>query len=281
MGSFREGLRGSGYVEGQNIVIECRGGPRMVDRLPELATELVRLEVDVLVTESTASALAAKRATPTIPIVLVYVGDPVGSGLVASLARPGGNVTGLSVLSPGIVQKALEILKEVAPGISRVAVWMDPTNPGQVQLDERLDAAAQILGVSLQRLDVRAAAKLDGAFAATLQKRVEALFVYPLAIPPPDRQRIVEFGIKNRLLTVAISRPWSDEGLLMSYGVSTRDHYARAAVYVDRILKGAKPAELPVEQPTKFELVINLRTAKAIGLPIPPAVLARADEVIQ
>jgi putative ABC transport system substrate-binding protein len=278
---FREGLRASGYVEGRNIVIECRGGPRLVDRLSDLAAELVRLNVDVLVAESTPAGLAAKQATQTIPIVLVIVADPVGSGLATSLARPGGNVTGLSVLSEGIVQKALEILKEVAPRVSRVAVMMDVTNQGQRRLDAPLDTAAKILGVRLQRMDVRSAATLDDAIATALKQRVEALFVYPLPIPPSDRQKIVEFGIKNRLPMTTILRPYAEDGMLMSYGVNFPDQFRRAAGYVDKILKGAKPADLPIEQPTKFELVINLKTAKALGLTIPPSLLQRADEVIQ
>ena len=281
MTPFREGLRALGYIEGQNIVFECRGGSPAGDRLADLAAELVRLKVDIIVTDGTASALAAKQATHAIPIVMVYVADPVGSGLVASLARPGGNVTGFSVLSPGIVQKALGILKEIAPRISRVGVWMDPTNPGQTLLDEQMDAGAQILGITPRRVDVRSAAKLDSAFAATLEHRVEALFVYPLPIAPPDRQRIVQFAIKNRLPTVAISPPFVEAGMLMAYGVSGPDLYRRAGGYVDKILRGTKPADLPVEQPTKFELIINLKTAKALGLTIPESLLQRADQVIE
>jgi ABC-type uncharacterized transport system substrate-binding protein len=281
MSPFREGLRALGYIDGQNIMFECRGGPPPGDRLADLAAELVRLKVDVIVTDGTASALAAKQATNTIPIVMVYVADPVGSGLVTSLARPGGNITGLSVLSPGIVQKALGILKEIAPKVSRVGVWMDPTNPGQTLLDEQMNAAARILGITPQRVDVRSAEKLEGAFAAALEQRMEALFVYPLPIAPPDRQRIVQFGIKNRLPTVVISPHYVEEGMLVAYGVSGPDLYRRAGGYVDKILRGTKPADLPVEQPTKFELVINLKTAKALGLRIPPSLLLRADQVIQ
>jgi putative ABC transport system substrate-binding protein len=281
MTPFREGLRALGYLEGQNIVFECRGGSPADDRLADLAAELVRLKVDIIVTDGTASALAAKQTTNTIPIVMVYVADPVGSGLVASLARPGGNVTGLSVLSPGIVQKALEILKEIVPRVSRVGVWMDPTNPAQRLLDEQMNAAAKTLGITLQNVDVRSAAKLEGAFAATLEQRMEALFVYPLPIAPADRQRIVQFGIKNRLPTMVISPPYAKEGMLVAYGVSGPDLYRRAGGYVDKILRGTKPADLPVEQPTTFELVINLKTAKALGLTIPQSLLLRADQVIE
>ena len=281
MGPFRQGLRELGYVEGQNIIIECRGAPGAPDRLPGLAAELVRLPVDVLVAAGTASALAAKQATKTIPTVMVYVGDPVGSGLVTSLARPGGNVTGLSVLTPDMVPKALEILKEAAPSVSRVAVWMDPANPGQTLADKQMDAAAKILGVTPERVDVRTAANLDAAFAAALRQRAEALFVHPLPIALLDLQRIAQFAIKNRLPTIAIIPRQAREGLLMSYGPNQAEPYRRAGTYIDKILKGAKPADLPVEQPTKFELVINLKTAKALGLTIPQSLLRRADELIE
>jgi ABC-type uncharacterized transport system substrate-binding protein len=281
MTPFREGLRALGYIEGQNIVFECRGGPPTDNRLADQAAELIRLKVDIIVTDGTASALAAKQATSTIPIVMVYVADPVGSGLVKSLARPGGNATGLSVLSPGIVQKALAILKEITPRISRVGILMDPTNPGQTLLDEQMDAAAKILGIASRRIDVRSTADLDGAFTATLKQRVEALFVYPLPIAPPDRQRIAQFAIKNRLPTVVISPPYIQDGMLVAYGVSGADLYRRAGAYVDKILRGTKPADLPVEQPTKFELAVNMKTAKALGLTIPPSLLLRADQVIE
>jgi len=225
--------------------------------------------------------LAAKRATSTIPIVMVYVADPVGSGLVASLARPGGNVTGLSVLSPGVVQKALQILKEIAPRVARIAVWMDATNPGQAHLDEELDAAAKTLGITLQRTDIRSSAGLEGAFTAAMGQPVQALFVFPLPIGIPDRRRIAEFGIKNRLPTVGITRPYIEAGMLVAYGVSPPDLYRRLGAFIDKILRGSKPADIPVEQPTKFELLINLKTAKALGLTIPQSVLLRADAVIE
>ncbi len=237
--------------------------------------------MDVLVAQGTPSALAAKQATKTIPIVMVSVGDPVGSGLVTSLARPGGNVTGLSVLAPDIIPKALEILKEAAPSVSRVAVWIDPTNPGQTLPDKQMDAAANILGVTPERVDVRTAANLDAAFAAALRQRAEALFVYPLPIALLDVQRIAQFAIKNRLPTIALFPQRVREGLLMSYGLNVDEQYRRAGTYIDKILKGVKPADLPIEQPTKFELVINLKTAKALGLTIPQSLLSRADEVIQ
>ena len=282
MGPFRQGLRELGYVEGQNIIVQIRGALGAADRLPGFAAELVRLKVDVLVAAGTVSALAAKQATKTIPIVMVYVGDPVGSGLVTSLARPGGNVTGLSVLTPDMVPKALEILKEAAPSVSRVAVWIDPMQPGQTLPDKQADAAAKVLGVRPERVDVRTAAHLDTAFATALRQREEALFVNPLPIPLLDLQRIAQFAIKNRLPTMAILLPQHvREGMLMSYGPNQAEPYRRAGTYVDKILKGAKPADLPVEQPTKFELVINLKTAKALGLTIPQSLLSSADEVIQ
>ncbi len=281
MGPFRQGLRELGYVEGQNIIIECRGAAGATDRLHGFAAELVRLKVDVLVAQGTPSALAAKQATKTIPIVMVSVGDPVGSGLVTSLARPGANVTGLSVLAPDVIPEALEILKEAAPSVSRVAVWIDPTNPGQTLPDKQMDAAAKTLGIRLERVDVRTAANLDAAFEAALRQRAEALFVYPLAIALRDVQRIGYFAIRNRLPTIALFPQRVREGLLMSYGLNVDEQYRRAGTYIDEILKGAKPADLPIEQPTKFELVINLKTAKALGLTIPQSLLLRADEVIQ
>jgi putative ABC transport system substrate-binding protein len=276
----RTGLRELGYVEGQNIIIECRGALGATGRLPGFAAELVRLKVDILVAQGTASALAAKQAAKTIPIVMVYVGDPVGSGLVSSLARPGGNVTGLSVLAPDMVPKVLQILKEAAPSVSRVAVWIDPTNPRQTLPDQQMDAASKILGVRLERVDVRTAANLDAAFAAALRQRAEALFVYPLPIALRDVQRIGYFAIRNRLPTIAFLSHVR-EGLLMSYGPNQAEQSRRAGTYIDKILKGAKPADLPVQLPTKFELVINLKTAKQIGLEIPPKLLARADKVIE
>jgi putative ABC transport system substrate-binding protein len=281
MSPFRQGLRELGYVEGQNILIECRGARGAADRLPSLAAELVGLKVDILVAPGTPSALAAKEATKTIPIVMLYVGEPIGDGLVTSLSRPGGNVTGLSVFGPDIVAKCLEALKEAAPSVSRVAVWLDPTNPGHTSPDQQLDAAAKILGVRIERVDVRAAANLDAAFVAALKQREEALFVYPGSMAFLHVERIAQFAITNRLPTIAIYPNYVRAGMLMSYGPSIPDMYRRAGTYIDKILKGAKPGDLPVEQPTKFELVINLKTAKALGLTIPQSLLQRADEIIQ
>jgi putative ABC transport system substrate-binding protein len=281
MTPFRQGLLEFGYVEGQNIIIECRGAPRATDHLPGFAAELVLLNVDVLVAVGTTSAQAAKHATKTIPIVMVSVGDPVGSGLVTDLARPGGNVTGLSALAPGMVPQALEFLKEAAPSVSRVAVWIDLTNPGQTLADQHLDAASERLGVRAERIDVRTAANLDAAFAAALRQRAEALFVHPLPLELRDVRRIAQFAITNRLPTMALFPQFVREGMLMSYGPNFAEGYRRAGTYIDTILKGTNPGDLSVEQPTKFELLINRKTAKVLGLTIPPSLLQRADQVIE
>ncbi len=274
--AFLQGLRERGYVEGQSIAIEYRHGT--TDQLPDLAAELVRLKVDAIAAVGTPAALAAKQATSTIPIVITLVADPVSSRLVTSLARPGGNVTGLSVLAP-VSAKGLELLKEIIPRVSRVAVLMDPTNPAQVFLKNEVDAAANVLRVKVQRLDIRTGADLDGAFAAARRERAEAFLVFPLQ--PPGLQRIVEFAVKNRVPTLMSFKEGVEAGGLMSYGANFPDEVRRTGIYIDKILKGAKPGDLPVEQPTKFELVINLKTAKALGLTIPQSVLIRADEVIQ
>ncbi len=277
---LRQGLRERGYTEGQNLVIECRAAPGEEERIPDLAAELVRLNVDVLVTEGTRVTLAAKQATKVIPIVMVYVGDPVASGLVDSLARPGGNITGLSVNLTEIIWKNLEILKEVAPRISRVALFLASTNPGQARLAEQLDAAARVLGVRVQRIDVPSTLVLDGAFAAALRQRAEALIVFPISIRAPEVQRIAEFAVKNRLPTMTYHTPYPEAGLLMAYGANIPEQYRRAGSYIDRILRGAKPADLPVEQPTKIEFIINQRTARALRLKIPGPLLERADQII-
>jgi ABC-type uncharacterized transport system substrate-binding protein len=277
--AFLKGLRERGYVEGQSIAIEYRFGT--MDQLADLAAELVRLRVDAILAVATPAARAAKQATSTIPIVMVVVGDPVGGGLVASLGRPGGNVTGPSWLSSEVFPKALELLKEAVPRVSRVAMLMDPTNAAQLASKNDLDVAARGLRLTLQRIDVRTGADLDGAFAAALRQRADAFYRLPLLIAPADSQRILEFAVKNRMPTLVFSKESVEAGGLMSYGPNLRDHSRHAAYYIDKILKGAKPADLPVEQPTKFELVINLKTAKALGFTIPPSVLGRADEVIQ
>ena len=280
-GSFREGLRELGYVEGHNTVIECRSAPGRPERYSDLVAELVRLNVDVLVAVGTDLALAAKQTTTRVPIVIVYITDPVASGLVSSLARPGANVTGLSMLASEMSQKGLEILKEVAPAVSRVTVLLDSRNPGQAAPYTQLVAAAKILGVSTQHVDVRGSADLELALAAVLKQRAHALFVYPLPITPRDSQRLAEFAVKNRLPATTPHSPYVRAGLLFSYVTDMAKQFRRAGTYVDRILKGIKPGDLPVEQPDKFELLINLKTATALGLTMPQSVLARADEVIK
>lgn len=278
---FRQGLRELGYVEGRNIVIECRDAPGNPERYPDLVAELVRLNVDVLVTVSTALALAAKQATTTVPVVMLYVGDPVGSGVVSSLARPGANVTGLSMLAAEMVQKGLELLREASPSVSRVTVLIDTSNPGQTLPDQQMAVAARILGVRPQRAELRTSADLDAALAAVLRQRAEALVVYPLPITPRDSEKLAEFAIKNRLLTVTTHKPYVRAGLLICYVTDLARQFRRAGIYIDKILKGAKPADLPIEQPDKFEMLINLKTAKALNLTIPRSLLLRADQIIE
>jgi ABC-type uncharacterized transport system substrate-binding protein len=278
---LRHGLRDLGYAEGHNLVIECRAAPGKADRIPDLAAELVRLNVDVIVAEGTVSALAAKQATRTIPIVMVYIADPVASGLVSSLGRPGGNVTGSTMLGPEIIPKTFQLLKEAAPAISRVTVLIDSSNPGQTLPDQQMAAAAKVLGVRPQRADIVTSADLDKAFAAVLRQRAQALLVYPLPLTSVEFQRITEFAIKNRLPTATWHPAYGKAGLMMFYGTNVSEQFRRAGVYVDKILKGTKPADLPVEQPTTFDLIINLKTAKALGLTIPQTLLQRADQVIQ
>ena len=279
--AFRHGLRDLGYVEGQNIAIEYRWAEGQLDRLPDLAAELVRLKVDVIVASSTPTALAAKNATRTIPIVFVTAGDPVGSGLVAGIARPGGNITGLSLLAPEIVAKQLQLLKEAVPQASRVAVLSNPANPYTALMVKETEAAARSLGMWVQLLGVRGADAFDSAFSAVTKGRASALFVLFDPFLFAHRTRIAEFANKNRLPAMYPHREYAETGGLMAYGADIRDNFRRAATYVHKILTGTKPADLPVEQPTKFELVINLKTAKALGLTIPQSVLIRADEVIQ
>jgi putative ABC transport system substrate-binding protein len=280
--AFRQGLRELGWVEGQNIVIEYRWAEGRFDRLPDLAAELVRLKVDVIVGVPTSGALAAKNATRTIPIVGVSLTDPVGLGLIASLARPGGNVTGVSYsVGTDIFGKDLELLKEVAPKVRRVAVLSNPDGPAQPLTISNIKGAAQSLGLQLMLLEARGPGDFDGAFAAMTRERVGALLVVTDPVFIPHRARLVNLAAKNRLPSIFTQRADVEAGGLMSYGPNFADMYRRAATYVDKILKGARPADLPVEQPTKFELVINLKTAKALGLTIPPSLLQRADEVIR
>jgi putative ABC transport system substrate-binding protein len=278
---FLEAMRALGYVEGQNLVLEYRAAEGRYERLPALAAELVRLQVDVLLAVITPAAQAAKQATTTIPIVMLGVGDPVGSGLVANLARPGGNVTGVTSLAPDLVGKQLEFLKAVLPTVSHVAILWEPANPGHVLQVREADVAAQRLGVQLHRVEARGPEAFDGAFAAMTKAHAGALLVLGSSMLFEHRSRLAELAATSRLPTMHNFRPFVEAGGLMAYGPSSRDLRRRAAVYVDKILKGAKPADLPVEQPTKFELVINLKTAKALGIVIPPSLLLLADEVIQ
>jgi len=278
---LQQGLRERGYVEGRDVVIECRSAAAGREHLSDFATELVRLKVDVLVTEGTLVALAAKRATTTIPIVIQGVSDPVGSGLTASLARPGGNITGLSIVGADLVSKALALLKEAVPTASRVALLTDRTNPGQTSADDRVDAVSKALRVDVQRTPVRNRADLDGVFASVLDQRAQALLMFALPLSETDMRRIADFAIKNRLATMSILTPAVDVGMLTFFGPNLAEQYRHVGIYVDKILKGAKPADLPVEQPTKFELVINLKTARALGLTIQPSLLLRADQVIE
>jgi putative tryptophan/tyrosine transport system substrate-binding protein len=280
--SFRQGLRELGWIEGQNIAIEPRWADGTFERLPGLAAELVQLKVDVIVAVVTQASLAAKHATQTIPIVMVGVGDPLGSGLVASLARPGGNVTGPSSMLAEVSGKQLALLKETIPRASPVAVLWNPANPvWQAAALRETEAAARALGLRLQLLEARGPDELEGAFAAMTRERAGALFVPADIIFARHAQRMADLAARNHLPAMYGFREHVEAGGLMSYAADFAVMFRRAAVYVDRILKGAKPADLPVEQPTKFELVINLKTAKALGVTIPPAVLARADEVIE
>ena len=279
--AFRQGLREIGYAEGKNIVIELRSADGKLDRLPALAAELVRLKVDVIVTAGGPATRAAKEATFTIPIVMSQDPDPVGNGFVASLAHPGGNITGLSNFAPELSGKRLEILREVVPKLSRVAVFGTSTNPGQTQMLREIELAAKAFGVKLQYLDVLDSKDIDTAFRAAGKGRADGVLTLPSPIVASQRARIVELAAKNRLPAIYSNSQFVDAGALMFYGVNVLDLDRRAAAYVDKILKGRKPADLPVEQPMKFEFVINLNAAKQIGLTIPPNVLVRADRVIK
>ncbi len=283
--AFRQGLRDVGYVEGRNVVIEYRDAEGKPERLQALAAELVALKVDVIVTGGgTPPALAAKQATKTIPIVFASAPDPVTDGLVTSLARPGGNVTGSSNLNPKLVGKCLEQLTQAVPGVSRVAILWQPGFMDERTDKDMLKAAdvgARALGVRLQVVEARGPADIDRAFSDMTTARAGALTVLPSAMLFTERRRLVDLAAKNRLPAVYAQREFVEAGGLMSYGPSLADLFRRAATYVDKILKGAKPSDLAVQQPTKFELVINLKTAKALGLTIPPSLLQRADQVIE
>src|SRR5437879_2963326 len=278
---FRQGFRELGYIEGKNIAIEWRYAEGKEDRVPKLAAELVQMNVEIIVTDGTNVTRAAKNATKTIPIVMASDADPVGNGFVASLARPGGNVTGLVNLLAGLSGKRLEILKEAIPGISRVGVLWNPENPSSISAFKETQEAAQALAMQLQSLEVHGPDEFEGAFQAATKRQARALSVVSDSRMFNNRRRLLELAAKHRLPTMHTQSLWVEAGALMSYGTYFPDLYRRAATYVDKILKGAKPAALPVEQPTKFEFVINLKTAKQIGLTIPPNVLPRADRVIR
>jgi len=276
---FFQGLRELGYVEGVHYVFEGRFYEDKLERLPALAAELARLPVDVIVAGAAPAPEAARRATSTIPIVMANHGDPVGSGLVASLARPGGNVTGLSVVNVEMWGKRLQLLKETVPGLSRVAVLSNPTNP-QNALDFReVERAARSLQVQVKVLEARTPNELVGAFDAATKERADALILLGGSMFFAERVRLTELAARSRLPAIYGTREFTEAGGLMAYGVNTRESFRRAATYVDKILKGAKPGDLPVEQPTKFDLVVNLKTAKALGLNIPQSVLIRAEVI--
>jgi len=280
--AFRQGLRDLGYVEGKNIVIEWRSGEGKRDRFPAVAADLVRLKVDLIVTAGPLVTRAAKQATSTIPIVMAQDPDPVGNGFVASLARPGGNITGLSSLAPGLTGKQLELLKEIVPKLSRVAVFETSTRPGNAQTLREVELAAGAFGVQLQYLDILSPQDIETAFQAAVRERADgALWFVTGSIGNPHRKKVADLAVSSRLPVIYFQRTDVEAGALMSYAVNIVDLHRRAAVYVHKILKGAKPADLPVEQATRFEFVINLKTAKQIGLIIPPNILARADRVIR
>ena len=279
--AFRQGLRELGYVEGKNIVIESRWAEGRTEEIPDLVAELVRLKVDVIVTGLTLAAQAARKLTTTVPIVIVGTGDPVGTGLVASLARPGGNITGLSGLAPELSGKRLELLKESFPKVSRVGVFWNPASPSNAISWKETQAAARPAAVQLHSLEVKSSKDFERAFGAAVKDRVDALITIRDAVTNTGRQQIVAFAAKHRLPAIYPSADYVEGGGLMSYAPDFRDMYRRAAVFVDKILKGTKPADLPVEQPMKFEFIVNLKAAKQIGVTVPPNVLVRADKVIR
>jgi putative ABC transport system substrate-binding protein len=278
---FTQGLRELGYIDGRNIILETRYAEGRVERFPALAAELVNLKVDVLVATSTPGALAAKQATSTIPIVMAAVGEPVEVKLIESLAHPGGNITGLSLSAPQLAAKRLDLLKQTLPKLSRVTVLWNSANQGMQARFQETQRGAHLLGVSIQSIAIQSPDDFEPVFGTILKDRPESLLVLADTVTVANRQRAIEFAARNRVPAIYEVRVFVDDGGLMSYGIDMSDHYRRAAVYVDKILKGAKPADLPVQQPTKFELVINMKTAKALGLTIPPSLLQRADQVIE
>src|SRR3984893_9713108 len=280
--AFRDGLRELGYMEGKNLQLEVRWGEGKLERLPTLAAELVQLKVDVIVAASSPSVVAASQATRTIPIVMPVSSDPVGDGLVASLARPGGNITGLSVMSPELGEKRIQLLKEMFPKISHaMAVLWNPDYVGMRARFEQARTAAPAVGLSVRSVEVRDTRELDAAFEAIIREHPEALLLLVDPFTRSQRSRIVQFAAEQRLPAIYESSEFVDVGGLISYGPNISDQFRRAAAYVDRILRGAKPADLPIEQPTKFELVINMRAAKTLGIKFPDSILLSADKVIE
>ncbi len=281
LAAFAQGLGELGYSEGRNVVIERRWALGRFDTLPDLAAELVRLKIDVLVVTGAPAAHAAKGATSAIPIVMTNAADPVGTGLVASLARPGGNLTGLSDFNAGVVAKRLEFLKEVAPRAARIAVLLNPANPTNPLQLKLIQAARPTYGLTLSSFEAKGPDELDRLLATLGRERPEALIVLGDPMLSTHRRRILDFCVRNRVPATYSTREWVADGGLMSYGTAFEELFRRAAMYVDRVLKGTKPADLPIEQPAKFELVINLKTARALGLTIPPSLLVRADQVVE
>ena len=279
--AFRQGLRDAGYVEGRDVIIEWRSAEGDYTRLPQLATELVERKVDVIVADTTQATQAARRATSTVPIVMVIVADPVGSGVVTNLSQPGGNITGLSIMLAELSAKRLQLLKDALPRITKVAALWNPPTAYHAKALENLKAAAPSLAIELSAVSARTSEEIGPAFEALNRARAEALYV--VDCPPffTHRTTIVKLAMKARLPAISGERPYTDEGALISYGPSYADQMRRSTEYVDKILRGAKPSGLPIEQPTKFDLVINLKTAKTLGLTIPPSVLLRADQVIE
>jgi putative ABC transport system substrate-binding protein len=279
--AFKQGLRELGYIERENVAIERRSAEGKLERLPDLAAELVQLKVDVIVASSNLAIIALKKATQTSPIVMAIAGDPVGAGFIASLARPGGNITGLTVIAEQLSRKRLELLREINSKITRVGVFRNPTTPTHAILWEETRAAATTLGIKVFPLDIRGPDDIEGAFGTLAREHAEGLIVLPEPVSFTNRKQIVDLAAKTRLPAMYPWNEFADSGGLMVYSPNRDDLWRRSATYVDKILKGAKPSDLPVEQPKKFDLIINLKTAKALGLKIPPALLLRADQVIE
>ena len=281
IGPLRDGLRELGYEEGRNVIIEFRWADGKYDQFPALVAELLAAKVDVIITAGTPATLAIKKATSMVPLVFIAVGDPVGTGVVPNLGRPGGNITGLSSIAPDLEGKRLELLREVVPKLSHVAFFLNPANAFHTASMRQARVAAQSLGIKLQPMEVNKSEQLDGAFASIVKEKPDALLILADRIFLHNRKRMMEFAIQQRLPSVNAYRELVEAGGLISYGPSYEDMHRRAAVYVDKILKGTKPADLPIEQPTKFTLLINLKTAKTLGLTVPPTLVARADELIE